>query len=55
MNAYKIDTWLNTQQSLVIADSIGEAEKIYLKKYPTVTIKYIELISECVLVKEKEE
>jgi hypothetical protein len=51
MKAYKITTPFSySQTNLVIADNMGEAEKIFEEKYKTRPEK-IELISEYVQVK----
>lgn len=53
MNAYKITTEFNySQLHLVIANSLGEAEKIWGEEYPDAKIKSIELMTEYVLTKE---
>ncbi len=52
MKAYKIQTPYNYSQTcLVIADDMGEAEKIFKSKYEYTTISSIELISDYVQVK----
>ena len=53
MKVYKIKTPYNySQTSCVVADSMGEAEKLFLEKYPDTTILGIEKISDYVIVKK---
>jgi len=52
MKAYKVLTPYNYSQTcLVIADNMGEAEKIFNEKYKFTTIISIECISDYVQVK----
>jgi len=52
MKVFNILTPYNySQQSCVVADSIGEAEKLFLQKYPNSTILKIEKHSDYVIVK----
>lgn len=44
----------HSQASCVVADTIAEAEKLFLEKYPMSTILRIEKISDYVIVKGKE-
>ena len=51
MKAYKIQTPYNySQTNIVIAGTMGEAEKMFLEEYPNTTILNIEKISDYVLV-----
>lgn len=51
MNAYKIMTEFDhVQLHLVIANSLGEAEKIWMEEYPDTQIKSIEFMTEYVLI-----
>jgi len=53
MNVYKILTVFNYSQThCVVAESMAEAEKMFLAEYPHTTINGIELISEYVIVKK---
>ena len=55
MNAYKIITVFNYSQLLIIiADSLGEAEKMFQKEYPDTKIKSIEIMTEYVLIPKKD-
>ena len=53
MKAFRVYTAFNhSQVTLVIADNMAEAERIFLKAYEYTMIEKIELISSYVLVKE---
>lgn len=53
MKVYNIQTPYNySQTSCVVADSMAEAEQLFLKKYPNTTILKIEKHSDYIIVKD---
>lgn len=55
MKVYKIKTCHVDQTHCVVADSMGEAERIFKAKYWPVTIIDIELLSEYVQIQTHDE
>jgi hypothetical protein len=54
MRAFEIVTGFNySQKQLVIANTMAEAEKAFLKEYPYTTIKEIKLDATYVIIAEK--
>jgi len=55
MKAYTIKTGRYYENHCVVADNMGEAERIFKGKYPYATIESIELYSEYVQVQGYDE
>ena len=56
MNVYEIKTYYtHTQMHCVVAESMAEAERIFLKKYWPITIGAITLLSEYVQIQKYDE
>jgi hypothetical protein len=53
MKVFDIQTaYTSAQTHSVVAESMSEAEKIFLRKYPSTEIKQIQLHSEYVLIQD---
>ena len=56
MKVYNIQTPFNhSQTSCVVAESMGQAEKLFLEKYPNTTILKIEKHADYVIVQDEKE